>query len=190
MCILANSIFQLDLAYASILHHNDQLVITKQIELLSRMFHMYSVVFHWYSSLVSNNSSISLHCRHNDHDGVSNHQPHGCLLNRLFGRRSKKTSKLRVTGLCAGKTPGTGEFPAQRVSNAEMFPFDDVIMYLPICWQPVSNHSPGHRDKQAKWHKWTGLSVYAPSQWETTLHCNVVSRWLGTDTKWSLNWTV
>ena len=29
-----------------------------------------------------------------------NHQPHDCLFNRLFRRRSKKTSKLRVTGLC------------------------------------------------------------------------------------------
>ena len=56
---------------------------------------------------------------HNDHDGVSNHQPHHCLLNCLFGRRSKKTSKLRVTCLCAGKSPGTGEFPAQMASNAE-----------------------------------------------------------------------
>ena len=34
-------------------------------------------------------------------------------------RRSKKTSKLRVTGLCAGNSPVTGEFPAQRASNAE-----------------------------------------------------------------------
>ena len=31
-----------------------------------------------------------LQWRHNDHDSVSNHQPHGCLLNRLFRRRSKK----------------------------------------------------------------------------------------------------
>ena len=45
---------------------------------------------------------VSLRWRHNDHDGVSNHQPRGCLLNRLFRRKSKKTSKLRVTGLCAG----------------------------------------------------------------------------------------
>ena len=30
-----------------------------------------------------------------------------------------KTSKLRVTGLCAGNSPGTGEFPAQMASNAE-----------------------------------------------------------------------
>ena len=41
------------------------------------------------------------------------------LLNRLFRRRSKKTSKLRVTGLCAGNSTVTGEFPAQMASNAE-----------------------------------------------------------------------
>ena len=61
----------------------------------------------------------SLQWRHNEHDSVSNHQPHDCLLNRLFGRRSKKTSKLRGTGLCAGNSPVTGEFPAQMASNAE-----------------------------------------------------------------------
>ena len=63
--------------------------------------------------------SLTLRWRHNDHAGVSNHQPHGCLLNRLFRRKSKKTSKLRVTGLCAGNSPGTGEFPAQMASYAE-----------------------------------------------------------------------
>ena len=45
--------------------------------------------------------------------------PYYCLLNRLFGRRSMKTSKLRVTGLCAGNLPMTGEFPAQMANNAE-----------------------------------------------------------------------
>ena len=62
---------------------------------------------------------VSLRWRHNGRDSVSNHQPHDCLLKRIFRRRSKKTSKLRVTGLCAGNSPGTGEFPAQRASNAE-----------------------------------------------------------------------
>ena len=42
-------------------------------------------------------------------------------------RRSKKTSKLRVTGLCAGNSPVTGEFPAQRASNAEK---------VSIWWRP------------------------------------------------------
>ena len=30
-----------------------------------------------------------------------------------------RTSKLRVTGLCEGNSPVTGEFPAQIASNAE-----------------------------------------------------------------------
>ena len=63
----------------------------------------------------------SLRWRHNGRDSVSNHQPHDCLLKLLFRRRSKKTSKLRVTGLCAWNLPGTGEFPAQMASNAENF---------------------------------------------------------------------
>ena len=49
---------------------------------------------------------------HNEQGGVSNHQP-------LSGHRSKKTSQLRVTGLCEGNSPVTGEFAAQRASNAE-----------------------------------------------------------------------
>ena len=58
--------------------------------------------------------------RHHDNDVIMGaiasqitRQPHDCLLN------SKKTSKLRVTGLCAGNSPGTGEFPAQMASHAE-----------------------------------------------------------------------
>ena len=69
-----------------------------------------------------------LHWRHNDHDSVSNHQPHGCLLNRLFRRRSKKTSKLRVTGLCAGNSPGPMNSPHKGPVTRKQFPFDDVIM--------------------------------------------------------------
>ena len=63
--------------------------------------------------------SSTLQWRKNGHDSVSNHQPHDCLLNRLFRRRSKQILKLRVTGLCAGNSPGTGEFPAQMASNAK-----------------------------------------------------------------------
>ena len=40
----------------------------------------------------------------------------------------KKTSKLRVFGLCAGNSQVSGEFSAQMASDAEMFPIDDVIM--------------------------------------------------------------
>ena len=60
----------------------------------------------------------SVQWRHNGRDGYSNQQPHDCLLNHLLTRRSRKTSKLRVTGLCQGNSPMTGEFPTQRTSNA------------------------------------------------------------------------
>ena len=45
------------------------------------------------------------------------------------GGRSKKASKPHVTGLCAGNSPVTGEFPAQQASNAENVSFHDVIMW-------------------------------------------------------------
>ena len=69
----------------------------------------------------------SLQWRHNERDGVSNHQPHDCLLNRLFRHSSKKTSKLRVTGLCEGNSPVNS--PHKGPVTRKMFPFDDVIMF-------------------------------------------------------------
>ena len=69
-----------------------------------------------------NDFQISLQWRHNGYDSISNHQPHDCLLNRLFRRKSKKTSKLSVTGLCAGNSPGTGECPmASYVENISIW---------------------------------------------------------------------
>ena len=63
----------------------------------------------------------TLHWRHNDHDSVSNHQSHDCLLNRLFRRRSKKAPKLRATGLCAGNSPGPVNSPHKGPVTRKMF---------------------------------------------------------------------
>ena len=68
------------------------------------------------------------HWRLNGHDDASNYQPHHCLLNRLFRRRSKKTSKIRVTGLCEGNQRGPVNSPHKGPVTRKMFPFDDVIM--------------------------------------------------------------
>ena len=65
---------------------------------------------------------------HNERDGVSNHQHHDDILHCLFRRWSMKTSKPRVTGLCEGNSPVTGEFTAQRASNAESGSICDVII--------------------------------------------------------------
>ena len=75
-------------------------------------------------------ATASLRWRHNDHYSVSNHQPHSCLLNRLFRRRWKNTSKLRVTGLCVGNSPGPVNSPHKGPVTRKMFPFDDVIMMV------------------------------------------------------------
>ena len=103
-----------------------ELHVHKDVDVLwkRRLKFMEHNLFHYITS-----TRMHIHCRlwycaplqwrHNGHSGVSDHQPHDCLLNRLFRRRSKKTSKLRVTGLCAGNSPITGEFPAQMASNAE-----------------------------------------------------------------------
>ena len=69
-----------------------------------------------------------LQWRHNGHDGLSNHQPNDCLLSRLYRCRPKKISTPGVTGLCAGNSPATSEFPHKLPVTWKMFPFDDVIM--------------------------------------------------------------
>ena len=78
--------------------------------------------------------ALSLRWRHNDSDGVSNHQPHDCLLNRLFGRISKKTSKLRLTGLCVGNSPGPVNSPHKGPVTRKMFPFDDFTRWRTSWW--------------------------------------------------------
>ena len=88
---------------------------------------LFSLVVTWTSCWTHS----PLQWRHNGHDGVSNHQPYDCLLNCLFRHRSKKTSKLRVTGLCDGNSPVTGEFPAQRASKAE---------HVSIWWRHNANY--------------------------------------------------
>ena len=107
-------------------HHANDVLCRLDMELIgtSILFHMYSVshkmhihiiccdlccwchIFHYndviMSALVSQITSITI------------------VYSTVYSRRiSKKISKLRVTGLCAGNSPVTGEFPAQRDSNAE-----------------------------------------------------------------------
>ena len=110
--------------------------------------------------------SVSLQWLHNERDGVSNHQTHDCLLKRLFRHRSQKISKLRVTGLCEGKSPVTGEFPAQRASNAENIStwwrhHVDILRDLMV-----------RRFTAAPWIDAPGTSV----NWWIFTHCGLVTR--------------
>ena len=58
----------------------------------------------------------------------------------VYSGIDKKKSKLRVTGLCAGNLPVTGEFPHEWPVTRKIFPFDDVIMQSQISpVAPISN---------------------------------------------------
>ena len=79
----------------------------------------------------------TLQWRHIECHGVWNQRRLDCLLNRLFRRRSKKTSKLRVTWSLAfvREIHQWPIFPSQRASNAEN---------VPILWRyhvPFSNEA-------------------------------------------------
>ena len=76
----------------------------------------------------------SLQWCHNERDDVSNHMRDNCLPKRLFGRRSKKTSQLRVTGLCEGNSPWLVIYLHRGPVTRKRFPIDDVIMYEDRAW--------------------------------------------------------
>ena len=90
------------------------------------------------------NANPALRWRRNEHDGVLNRQPFHCLLSRLFGRRSKKTSKLRVTGLCVGNSPGPVNSSHEGPGTRKIFPFDDVIMRAFQFCSPVLRSGTVH----------------------------------------------
>ena len=69
--------------------------------------------------------TLTLRWRHNGHDRIANHQPHDCLLNRLFRRKSKKTLAF-VRGIHRGPVNSPHKWPVTR----KICPFDDVIMHL------------------------------------------------------------
>ena len=79
---------------------------------------------------------LTLQWRHNERDGVWNHQPHDCLLN---GFRKYQTSASPVF------VRGIHRFPTQRPLTRKMFPFDDVIMILlaRICYHMMKSREPG-----------------------------------------------
>ena len=71
---------------------------------------------------------VVLQWRHNGHDGVSNHQPHDCLLNRGADQRKHHSSASLtfVRGIHRWPVNSPRKVPATR----KLFKFDDVIIAL------------------------------------------------------------
>ena len=73
---------------------------------------------------------MPLQRRHNRLDSVPNRQPYDCLLNRLFRRWSKKTSKLASLAFVRGIHRGPVNSPHKWPVTRKMFLFDDVMWVI------------------------------------------------------------
>ena len=71
---------------------------------------------HWY---LQNNDTWQYHYRYVIMGVMASQITSLTIVYSTVYSGAKKTSKLRVTVLCVGTSPGTGEFPAQMASNAE-----------------------------------------------------------------------
>ena len=85
----------------------------------------------WFYHRRPANKLIPLQWLHNGRDGVSSHQPHDCLLNRLFKAQIKEKHKSSaslafVWGIYRSPVNSPHKGPVTR----KMFPFDDVIMMI------------------------------------------------------------
>ena len=70
----------------------------------------------------------TLQWRNNEHDGVSNHRHHNCSLKHLSRQGQRKNIKVPRHWSLWGDFTGDRWIPRTKASNAEMSPFDDVIM--------------------------------------------------------------
>ena len=125
----------------------------------------------------------ALQWRHNGHDSVSNHQPRDCLLSRLIRRWSKKTSKLRVTDLCAGISPVTGEFPAQGAISAEnvsiWWRHHGVLKWVygsqiqPARWSTAETPVTSGSDRRS-WNPYRNMKI-----WQDITISRLSTQWIG-----------
>ena len=92
-----------------------------------RFFRMTALGRHW---RLWRQAATSLQWRHNERYGVSNHQHHDCLLNRLFKAQIKENMKAsRHWPLCGEFNGDRWIPPHKRPVTRKMFPFDDVIIF-------------------------------------------------------------
>ena len=114
---------------------------------------------------------VTLPWCHNERDGLLNHQHLHFLLNRLFGRISKKISKLQVTGHCEGNPLGTGGFHSQRASNAEI---------ISIWWRQMNQWLPSFRGNFTinRLRSWGMLGKCYCNLFNTIQRLQCIRRWL------------
>ena len=88
---------------------------------------VYMLSFIWTKSSVLHINRLEKIGFWSNRGGVSNHQGLDCFLKRLFRRRSKKISKLLVTGVCEAINRWPVDSRHRGPVTGKIFTFDDVI---------------------------------------------------------------
>ena len=81
-------------------------------------------------------------------------------------RRSMKTSRLRVTGLCAGNSPVTGEFPAQR--DSDVVCYSDLQLGLYRAASRSVKQTNSDAENVSIW--WRHHDFSGPTYWDTGIY--------------------
>ena len=107
----------------------------------------------------------TLQWRHNERDGVSNHQPQDCLLNRLFTAHQRKHQSSSSLAWPVNS-------PHKKPVTRKMLPFDDVIMitYLSTHWSLATHDcfcELGHQWFRSSFVARSAPSHYLDKYWPT-----------------------
>ena len=100
-----------------------------------------------------------LQWRHNEGHGVSTHRHLNCMFSRSIRRTPKKTSKLRVTGLCEGGPPVTSVYPQKRpvrAKNVSILWRHHILFFIWVCsrlriWANAKQVSRLSLQRQSSW---------------------------------------
>ena len=142
-------------------------------------------------------TSETLQWRHNERDGVSNHQRLDCLLSYLF----RKHQSSALLALCEGNPPVTGGFPTQRASNAENVSIwwrhhelGFIFYLLPqVAWeqyQPMRKYVIRICNVRSYWLKAYSHDLIKNGPWSFTIHITHTQLSLGfAEKKRTVSWT-
>ena len=115
----------------------------------------------------------TLQWRKNELDCVSNHQRHDCLPNRLSRRESKKTSKLRVTGLCEGNSPVNS--PHKGAVTRKCFHLMMSSQLIHQCGNFCRFNFKHYMNRSYLWHQPHLVCVCDDDKWQYQVTCRLLS---------------
>ena len=123
----------------------------------------------------------SLLWRHNGCNGISNHQLNDCLHNRIFRRRSKKTSSAASLAFLREINRWPVNSPHKRPVKQKMIPFDIVIRMIQVFdylkWNTMITSSNGNIFRVTG-HLCGEFTGHHKGQWRKALMFSLICVWI------------